>query len=904
MQPSDENEDQEHDAQIEGEGHEVQLRGGQDKFHVSKKAIEAYGPTEGCPACNLIKRRGVSPGRVGVNHNDNCRERVVFAMKNDPQYRQLMQKHYGMLDVMQAKGESQVGGTTSDHKVRLEEQRGHVRKAIHMVKQKMGEMGRDTTSQLDQAMLQILITSMDVAEFYSPPRIANMAANIGLRAGWSMDIITNDTDGRAWDFNVAEMRNRAARRVLTDKPMLFIGSPMCTIHSVMNNMNYAHMPPEVVKKRFDYARRHLEFATQLYKLQMQGGRYFLHGHFESASSWQEKCIKSILQMEGVKRVVADQCRYGLKSKDENGVGPARKSTGFMTNSPCIALQLKRRCPNRQGYEIHRHVRLENGRARAAQQYPPNLCRAVCKGLIKQMEADRNGNYLLARMEFDETQSSKDLLKVAREMNEKYRTIEEEDFECVPCDSGGTIEPKRHPGDPTKSEVDEHNLTHCPFRSWCPICVEAQGKEDPHYRSTEEDLFNVAPVVSMDYKELSEYNEDKIGITTVVCRDKWTKAVASHVVKPKGFIECAKRLVEFLDSFGYREVSLKSDNESAIKVLRDEVIGQRSRPTRPAGSVPLHPQTHGRAEKAIQDVTDQVRKLKMALEQRLNARLSINIPVMHWMVEHAALLINRHQLGHDGKTAYRRVHQREAPASQFEFAEQVLARFAPKRSNNKRKVPLAPRSTPGIWVGFNEATAENIIVFQSGRAVRARTAFRRPVSERWSLENVLRVRATPTSPNLAHPDQEITILKPSDESNVKSGKDVPKAIAVPESTKRRNFKMTKRLFEDFGFTPGCVGCEAIDEGLSRRSHSKYCRERIAQELERTDEGRKVLKSASDRFQTQQKRSVDCNGSHIEGREPESPTPNEIVEAETSEDSDIESNENDAEWGASMDPQDSS
>ena len=107
-----------------------------------------------------------------------------------------------------------------------------------------------------------------------------MATTMGLRAGWSMDITTNDIDGKALDFNVLEMRNRAARRVLNDRPMLLIGSPMCTVHSVMNNVNHAHMPPEIVKERFNYARKHLRFATQLYKLQIQGGRYFLHEHPE------------------------------------------------------------------------------------------------------------------------------------------------------------------------------------------------------------------------------------------------------------------------------------------------------------------------------------------------------------------------------------------------------------------------------------------------------------------------------------------------------------------------------------------------------------------------------------------------------------------------------------------------
>ena len=48
------------------------------------------------------------------------------------------------------------------------------------------------------------------------------------------------------------------------------------------------------------------------------------------------------------------------------------------------------------------------------------------------------------------------------------------------------------------------LIHCPYRSWCKICVEAQGREDPHpsnHESSEE-----IPRFSMDYKELSEYSD--------------------------------------------------------------------------------------------------------------------------------------------------------------------------------------------------------------------------------------------------------------------------------------------------------------------------------------------------------------------------------------------------------------
>ncbi len=44
-----------------------------------------------------------------------------------------------------------------------------------------------------------------------------------------------------------------------------------------------------------------------------------------------------------------------------------------------------------------------------------------------------------------------------------------------------IDPRR----PMKQEVDDHELTHVPYRNWCPICVRAKGKELDHRKSAEE-----------------------------------------------------------------------------------------------------------------------------------------------------------------------------------------------------------------------------------------------------------------------------------------------------------------------------------------------------------------------------------------------------------------------------------
>lgn len=399
---------------VEDEVPEFVRKSGQGKLHVSRKAIAKYGPTDGCAACTAITLRGHLPGKLGHNHSDECRERIVKEMEKDPQYRELLRKHghdNGMRE-LEMLDESQV-----------QEMQGHLRKAMDWVNDKMKHEANSLTKQLNKTMLGILIGNMQVAEIYSPPRVAKMAKDLGPRAGWSLDLTTQDEDGRYWDFTDPTMRNRVARKVLRDKPMLLIGSPMCTVYSAMNRINHAKMPKAVVDQRFRDARVHLEFCTRLYNIQWEVGRYFLHEHPQAASSWSENCIAKMLGKEGALKTTADQCQYGLKSRDANGEGPARKSTSFMTNSPCIAARLRKQCPNKRGIPVHHHVRLEDGRTKAAQVYPHGLCKAICLGLRDQINMDKRGQFLLMEMD-NAPNDAGSLMNMAKKIESKCETMEE------------------------------------------------------------------------------------------------------------------------------------------------------------------------------------------------------------------------------------------------------------------------------------------------------------------------------------------------------------------------------------------------------------------------------------------------------------------------------------------------
>ena len=55
-----------------------------------------------------------------------------------------------------------------------------------------------------------------------------------------------------------------------------------------------------------------------------------------------------------------------------------------------------------------------------------------------------------------------------------------------------------PEKPTQGEIDEHDLTHLPYRSWCPICAPAAGREDKHMRRADEVEEGELTTLGMDY----------------------------------------------------------------------------------------------------------------------------------------------------------------------------------------------------------------------------------------------------------------------------------------------------------------------------------------------------------------------------------------------------------------------
>ena len=97
-----------------------------------------------------------------------------------------------------------------------------------------------------------------------------------------------------------------------------------------------------------------------------------------------------------------------------------------------------------------------------------------------------------------------------------------------------VRARRAPDAPTKQEIEDHAVSHEPFRAWCPSCVAGRARSDPHVarKDTSDDALTV---IGIDYgfmppKGVADDDPDleKKASPILVGRDRkhrWTFAMA-------------------------------------------------------------------------------------------------------------------------------------------------------------------------------------------------------------------------------------------------------------------------------------------------------------------------------------------------------------------------------------------
>ena len=75
-------------------------------------------------------------------------------------------------------------------------------------------------------------------------------------------------DGLPWDIDNPAKREKCQKKVMAEKPMPLIGSPMCTAFSQLQELSRAKRDPAEFESMLRYTRKHLDFCVELYKVQI------------------------------------------------------------------------------------------------------------------------------------------------------------------------------------------------------------------------------------------------------------------------------------------------------------------------------------------------------------------------------------------------------------------------------------------------------------------------------------------------------------------------------------------------------------------------------------------------------------------------------------------------------------
>jgi len=326
--------------------------------------------------------------------------------------------------------------------------------------------------------------------------------------------------------------------------------------------------------------------------------------------------------------------------------------------------------------------------------------------------------------------------------------------------------------------------------------------------------------------------------------------------------------------------VKNKHDGEVIIVNDdtpiEVIQEHS----PVGES----SSNGAVERAIQEVTGQIRALKLHIETQANTKIESTHPLWPWLVEYAAMGIYMYQVGSDGKTARQRTRGRSSMASTVGFGEQVL--YKPMKTIKIDKSEA--RWLRGTWIGIIDHSNEHIIGTEEG-VVKCRAIHPREKASKWDIDAMMKIKGTPWKPNPNRRSLRITTrIKIDDEDDsecenedpdkapedigedfeVKIGEEEDEEMqreAVRQEKEKERFKskhgkslkmyIMKEDVIKYGYTPRCPGCKyLLGERKNIEGHNKECKERIREAM-RTDPEDAHRVEKDEKKQEQEKRKMD-------------------------------------------------
>ena len=270
---------------------------------------------------------------------------------------------------------------------------------------------------------------------------------------------------------------------------------------------------------------------------------------------------------------------------------------------------------------------------------------------------------------------------------------------------------------------------------------------------------------------------------------------------------ARRVQAFLKEIGADtgDITLKSDQEPAMKALLSEVSRHRAA----ADSAVEDSKFNGVVERAVKSIEGQIRVARSALEMR--------IQLMTWLIEYVSLLLNRYEVGRDGRTAYERNKNKSSKLMGLEFGECVMWR---RRAGGQQPGQAGGALGRGRVLGREGVDRRDLII---GNGVwRTRTVRRRPEEFRWRAE---RSRGLSWDHEGEKKEAEVVKLERLPEELMQQVKQtIKKELEQPYA-----FHTKREDYEKYGYSRGFAGCRALLTGTTKQKHTPQCRQRMEKEM---------------------------------------------------------------------------
>ena len=244
--------------------------------------------------------------------------------------------------------------------------------------------------------------------------------------------------------------------------------------------------------------------------------------------------------------------------------------------------------------------------------------------------------------------------------------------------------------PTPAALEEHRVTHLPYRSWCDDCVEAMAREFGH--KTAEQSGRRIPIIGFEYLAMSrrgffersgfEPIDGESVAKVLAIKDSMSNELMAHMVPQKGLDErrfVIDMVLDEIEWMGYSKAIPKSDNEkasvsmpkAALQAMKrldvaEQASGEAPPPTHT--HTQYDPQSNGSVESGVRLAEQQINVINGCIERRLDFRIPPTHPIVAYLIRHAAMLRTYRVRDHAGYTAYQGLKGRPSSTRLIGFGE--------------------------------------------------------------------------------------------------------------------------------------------------------------------------------------------------------------------------------------------